>query len=173
MVKQRIGSRAQVMHGTAKMTGGGLTKKHLKYNKRGKIVSKKASKSAKKSNNLVKAGYITRKGHFGTIRRGGGSAVLAKAVSKFGRIKKYFENGFKPGRNTMENVKELFEYFGIDTKGLERKNIRVVRSILDRKLMEIHGNIDPRLSNNKYYNELLRRDIRGKLHEAYMEIMNI
>ena len=30
---QRIGSRAQVMHGTAKMTGGGLKKKDLKYNK--------------------------------------------------------------------------------------------------------------------------------------------
>ena len=37
----RIGSRAQVMHGTAKMTGGGLKKKDLKYNKQGKIVSKK------------------------------------------------------------------------------------------------------------------------------------
>ena len=29
---QRIGSRAQVMHGNAKMTSGGLMKKHLKYN---------------------------------------------------------------------------------------------------------------------------------------------
>ena len=28
--KQRIGTRAQVMHGTAKMTGGGLTKSTLK-----------------------------------------------------------------------------------------------------------------------------------------------
>ena len=27
---QRIGSRAQVMHGTAKQTGGGLRKKDLK-----------------------------------------------------------------------------------------------------------------------------------------------
>ena len=56
-----IGSRAQVMHGNAKMTGGGLKKKDLKYNKHGKIVSKKASRAAKKSNNLVKAGYITKK----------------------------------------------------------------------------------------------------------------
>ena len=36
------------MHGTAKMTGGGLRKKDLKYNKQGKIVSKKMSKLAKK-----------------------------------------------------------------------------------------------------------------------------
>jgi hypothetical protein len=46
--KQKIGSRAQVMHGTAKMTGGGLKKKDLKYNKHGKIVSKKLSAIAKR-----------------------------------------------------------------------------------------------------------------------------
>ena len=27
----RVGSRAQVMHGNAKMTSGGLTKKHITY----------------------------------------------------------------------------------------------------------------------------------------------
>ena len=64
-----IGSRAQVMHGTAKKTSGGLTKSQLKYNKQGKIVSKKASQSAKKSNNLVKAGWVTQKGVFGVTRR--------------------------------------------------------------------------------------------------------
>ena len=69
--KQRIGSRAQVMHGTAKMTGGGLLKKDLKYNKVGKIVSRKASKLAKKNNRLVKAGYVTKKGVFGTVKKGG------------------------------------------------------------------------------------------------------
>ena len=71
MYKHKIGSRAQVMHGTAKMTGGGLTKKQLKYNKHGKIVSKKASKAAKKSKNLIKAGYITKKGVFGSVKKGG------------------------------------------------------------------------------------------------------
>ena len=38
-----IGSRAQVMHGTAKKTSGGLQKKDLKYNKQGRIVSKRKS----------------------------------------------------------------------------------------------------------------------------------
>ena len=51
---QRVGSRAQVMHGNAKMTGGGLRKKDLKYNKQGKIVSKKMSQRAKKEKRLQK-----------------------------------------------------------------------------------------------------------------------
>jgi len=42
-----IGSRAQVMHGTAHHTKGGLTKKHLKYNKYGRIVSRKKSSKMK------------------------------------------------------------------------------------------------------------------------------
>ena len=46
-----IGSRAQVMHGTAKKTSGGLLKKDLTYNKSGSIVSKKKSLLAKKSEN--------------------------------------------------------------------------------------------------------------------------
>jgi hypothetical protein len=65
---QRIGSRAQVMHGNAKMTGGGLKKKDLKYNKQGKIVSKKMSAMAKKEKRLQKAGYTTKKGQFGAVK---------------------------------------------------------------------------------------------------------
>ena len=45
--KLRIGSRLQVINGFAKMTSGGLLKNHLKINKKGLIISKKASKSAK------------------------------------------------------------------------------------------------------------------------------
>jgi len=44
-----VGSRAQVWHGTAKHTSGGLYKKDLKKNKKtGRIVSKKASAHSKK-----------------------------------------------------------------------------------------------------------------------------
>ena len=73
----RIGSRAQVMHGTAKMTGGGLKKKDLKYNKQGKIVSKKMSAMAKKEKRLQKAGYTTKKGQFGAVKimKGGDTEV--------------------------------------------------------------------------------------------------
>jgi hypothetical protein len=64
-----IGSRAQVMHGTAHHTSGGLTKKDLKMNKWGRIVSRKKSAKAKKDKRLEKAGYKTRKGKFGAIKK--------------------------------------------------------------------------------------------------------
>jgi hypothetical protein len=66
---QAIGSRAQVMHGTAHHTSGGLTKKDLKMNKWGRIVSRKKSAKAKKEKRLEKAGYKTRKGKFGAIKK--------------------------------------------------------------------------------------------------------
>ena len=40
-----IGSRAQVLHGTADQTSGGLKKKDLKRNSDGRIVSKKQVKA--------------------------------------------------------------------------------------------------------------------------------
>ena len=64
--KELIGSRPKVMHGNAYKTKAGLTAKDLKYNKSGKIVSKKKSKTAKKENRLKKAGYVPLgKGQFG------------------------------------------------------------------------------------------------------------
>jgi hypothetical protein len=68
--KSAIGSRAQVMHGTADHTSGGLTKGDLKYNKAGRIVSRKKSMKAKKENRLVKLGFKTRKGKFGLVKKG-------------------------------------------------------------------------------------------------------
>ena len=66
-MKKRIGSRFEVINGKAIQTSGGLKKKNLKYNKLGKIVSKKASKSAKKSNNLGKFLGLSRKTGGGCI----------------------------------------------------------------------------------------------------------
>lgn len=63
-----VGSRAQVMHGTAHHTSGGLTKGDLKYNKYGRIVSRKKSQKAKKEKRLEKAGYKTRRGKFGAVK---------------------------------------------------------------------------------------------------------
>ena len=54
---QLIGSRRQVFNGTAKKTGygkSGLTKKDLKMNKHGHIVSIKKSKASRKNKNLGK-----------------------------------------------------------------------------------------------------------------------
>jgi hypothetical protein len=65
-----IGTRAQVWHGTAYKTSGGLTHSHLMKNKSGRIVSKAKHISAKKDKRLVKAGYLTKKGKFGFIKKG-------------------------------------------------------------------------------------------------------
>ena len=65
-----IGTRAQVWHGTAYKTTGGLTKGHLFQNKAGRIVSKSKHSSAKRERRLVKAGYGTKKGKFGYVKIG-------------------------------------------------------------------------------------------------------
>ena len=67
--EQLEGSRAQVHHGTAHHTPGGLTKRHIMMNKRGRLVSKKKHASAKRMKRLEKAGYFTKKGHFGAIKK--------------------------------------------------------------------------------------------------------
>ena len=59
-----VGRRAQVWHGTAYKTNGGLTKKHLLKNQRGNIVSKKKHMTEKKNKRLAKLGFKPKKGHF-------------------------------------------------------------------------------------------------------------
>jgi hypothetical protein len=68
--QQTTGTRAQVWHGTAKKTSGGLTKSALMMNKHGRIVSRKMHNTAKKEKRLVKAGFLTKKGQFGFIKKG-------------------------------------------------------------------------------------------------------
>lgn len=67
---QTVGSRAQVWHGTAKHTSGGLEKKDLMKNKNDRIVSRAKHNSAKKEMRLVKYGYGTKKGKFGFVKVG-------------------------------------------------------------------------------------------------------
>jgi hypothetical protein len=65
-----VGTKAQVYHGTAKHTSGGLTKKDLMKTKRGRIVSRKKHTLGKKAlKNLVKAGYKARKGTFKLFKK--------------------------------------------------------------------------------------------------------
>ena len=78
--KNLVGTRAEVMHGTAFKTsygktksegGDALTKANLKYNKQGRIVSvEKSSKKGKLLAQLRKAGYTTKKGKFGAVKIG-------------------------------------------------------------------------------------------------------
>ena len=65
---QLIGSRAQVWHGTAYKTTGGLTKRDLMMS-HGRVVSRKKHFSAKKEKRLEKAGYFAKKGSFGFIKK--------------------------------------------------------------------------------------------------------
>ena len=64
-----FGSRAEVFHGTAKKTSGGLEKKDLLKNKHGEIVSRKKHTTAKREKRLQKYGYFTQKGKFGFVKR--------------------------------------------------------------------------------------------------------
>jgi len=64
---QTVGSRAQVWHGTATKTTGGLVKKDL-FKKKGRIRSKKASQKAKRNQNLGNAGWTHKKGEFGPVK---------------------------------------------------------------------------------------------------------
>ena len=60
-----VGTKAQVWHGSAKHTSGGLTKKDLMKTKKGRIVSKKKHTAGKKAIKLLaKMGYKPKKGQF-------------------------------------------------------------------------------------------------------------
>ena len=64
-----VGTKAQVWHGTAHHTSGGLTKKDLMKHK-GRIVSKKKHALGKKAfKKLVAAGYKPKKGTFKLFRK--------------------------------------------------------------------------------------------------------
>ena len=84
-----VGSRAEVWHGTAHHTSGGLTKKCLIKNKHGRIVSKKKHETAKKDRRLVKAGYGTKKGVFGYVKKNGTMSKKHKrSMKKRGKMGK-------------------------------------------------------------------------------------
>lgn len=65
-----VGSRAQVYHGHAKHTSGGLTKGDLVINKHGRIVSRRKMALGKKAiKTLYKAGYKPKKGTFKLFKK--------------------------------------------------------------------------------------------------------
>lgn len=65
-----IGSRAEVWHRTAYKTAGDLKHGDLLKNKHGRIVSRLKHDVAKQEKRLEKAGYKTKKGHFGSYHDG-------------------------------------------------------------------------------------------------------
>ena len=103
--KMLVGSRAQVMNGTAyktsygavKPNGDALTKKHLKYNRQGRIVSvAKSSKKGKLLAQLRRAGYTTKKGHFGPVKIGSKTRKKSKTRRKGKRCR--HKSGPKKGK---------------------------------------------------------------------------
>ncbi len=102
-----IGTRAQVWHGTAYKTTGGLTKGDLFQNKGGRIVSKAKHFTAKKERRLVKAGYGTKKGKFGFVKVG-------KTASKRGSKKSKSRRG---GSHALSP--SSYDGKGVGTSGVE------------------------------------------------------
>lgn len=65
-----VGSKAQVFHGTARHTSGGIVKSQLMKTKKGRIVSKKQHAAGKRAlKHLIKAGYKAKKGTFKKFSR--------------------------------------------------------------------------------------------------------
>jgi hypothetical protein len=66
-----FGSKAQVYHGTAKKTRGGLVKKDLMKTKKGRIVSRKQHAAGLKAvKRLFSLGFKPKKGTFKAFRSG-------------------------------------------------------------------------------------------------------
>tara|TARA_Y100000992_G_scaffold226209_1_gene157818 strand:+ start:284 stop:583 length:300 start_codon:yes stop_codon:yes gene_type:complete len=86
--KKTFGSRAEVFHGNAKKTTGGLMKKDLMKNKHGEIVSKKKHLTAKKEKRLEKHGYFAKKGSFGYVKKAALKSKKSKTARKTSKTMK-------------------------------------------------------------------------------------
>ena len=76
-----VGTKAQVYHGSAKHTSGGLTKKDLMKTKKGRIVSRKKHAAGQKAiKKLRKLGYVAKKGQFKLFtkksKKGGSASMM-------------------------------------------------------------------------------------------------
>ena len=68
--KSRIGTKAQVYHGTCIQTPGGLKKSDLMKTKKGRIVSRRQHAAGKKAiKRLYSLGYKPKKGTFKAMRK--------------------------------------------------------------------------------------------------------
>ena len=91
---QTVGSRAQVWHGTAKKTPGGLTKINLMKNKHGRIVSKRKLASGKKTiKHLRKLGYVAKKGEFKLFHKGHKSRKMRGGMAYGGPLSPHDYDG--------------------------------------------------------------------------------
>ena len=113
---KRIGTRLQVMREIAKQTGGGLQKKDLKYNKYGKIISKKVSIKAKKA----------------YYKQSGRNEKLFK-LSLMTLMKNYIDSRFKDKEikyfnsrnNTFKKLKQIFNSYDIERKIPPERRLKI------------------------------------------------
>ena len=105
--QQLVGSRRQVFNGTAKKTGYGkaaLTKKHLKMNKHGRIVSVKKSRASRKNKNLGK--FLQKRGSktFGPLlaKKKGGEFQLSAAQET--ELKKIYNDAKQAEEKALEGT---------------------------------------------------------------------
>jgi hypothetical protein len=69
---RKVGSKAQVFHGSAVKTTGGLTRKDLMKTKSGRIVSKKKHAAGIKAVKRLRAlGFTAKKGRFSLFTKRG------------------------------------------------------------------------------------------------------
>ena len=69
-----VGSKAQVWHGSANHTSGGLKKSDLVKNKHGCIVSRRKQALGRKAlKYLTRKGYVAKKGRFTLFKKHSGS----------------------------------------------------------------------------------------------------
>ena len=94
------GTRAQVMHGTVERTSGGLRKGDLKYNKQGRIVSRRRSQMAKRDDRLKKAGWTFKRGEFGAKKIGEGSPKRKSRSASRGSKKRSASKSPRRGRRS-------------------------------------------------------------------------
>lgn len=184
-MRQRIGTRSKVMHGITKITSGGLRKKDLVYNSRGKIVSKKMSLMTKNERRLEKTGYTTKKDIFQLFTKQIGSASESSILDN-SNIKNLQTGSLKwnkalqllvpPLLETKTNMNILFQN--------EKPKIYQFNNTTQINFSKIHGkDLVPILSNRRssdIYNHLCRRlyeyksnrQTLGELYQKYA-IQNI
>jgi hypothetical protein len=85
----RIGSKAQVFHGTARQTSGGLKKADLFF-KKGRIISRRKSAAGKKAiKHLFALGFKPKKGQFTLMRKSmAKQSKSKKSKSKTRRVRR-------------------------------------------------------------------------------------
>lgn len=105
--KKTIGTRAEVYHGTARRTSGGLTKGELMMNKHGRIVSKKKHNTAKKEMRLVKYGFVTKKGKFGYVKTKSNKSLSRRSKSRSRKMR---------GGNLANNASNVGDDYMLSTK---------------------------------------------------------